>query len=61
MPAQLPDEPVELPPFTARIFIDEDGSVVFENLDEGLLEIARELDPDASFACDVELESPDTD
>ena len=61
MPVHLAGEPIELPPFTARIFIDEDGSVVFENLDEGLLEIARELDPDATFACDVELEPPDTE
>lgn len=54
----MPDEPADgLPPFSSRIFIDEDGSVVFENLDEGLAEVARELDPDAELTCDLETES----
>ena len=48
-----PEDDGALPPFQGRIFIDEDGSVVFENLDPGLAEVARELDPDASLACDL--------
>ena len=47
-----PDSP-ELPPFKGRIFIDEDGSVVFENLDPGLAEVALELNPEATLACDT--------
>ena len=42
-----------LPPFTGRIFIDEDGQVVFENLDPGLAEVALELDPDAPMTCAI--------
>ncbi len=44
----------ELPPFVGRIFIEEDGTVVFENLDPDLAEVARELDPDVVLTCDVE-------
>jgi len=50
-----PDSPEssseELPPFKGRIFIDQNGHVVFENLDEGLAEVALELDPDAELSC----------
>ena len=49
-----PEDPATgLPPFEGRIFIDEDGSVVFENLDAGLAEVALELDPDAELACEL--------
>ena len=53
--AMVSAEP-ELPPFVGRIFIDEDGTVVFENLDPGLAEVVRELDPDAVLTCSVEHE-----
>jgi len=51
--AMVSAEP-ELPPFVGRIFIDEDGTVVFENLDPGLAEVVRELDPDAVLTCDLD-------
>lgn len=47
----MPDPP--LPPFKSRVFIDDNGDVVFENLDPGLAEVARELDPDGALTCDV--------
>lgn len=40
-----------LPLFQTRIFIEPDGTVVFENLSEEMLEVARALDPEASFVC----------
>lgn len=42
-----------LPPFQGRIFIDDDGQVVFENLDPGLAEVALALDPEAELTCDI--------
>jgi hypothetical protein len=49
-----PDPPPGLPEFQGRIFIDEDGQVVFENLDPELAEVALELDPEALLACDLD-------
>ncbi len=45
--------PDPLPPFKGRIFIDEGGHVVFENLDPGLAEVALELNPDAELTCEI--------
>ena len=50
-----------LPPFKGRIFIDEDGQVVFENLDPGLAEVAMELDPDAALTCDLPAPTHEAD
>ncbi len=51
----MPDNPPpdNLPPFKSRVFIDDNGDVVFENLDPGLAEVALELDPEAAVACDL--------
>ncbi len=49
------DEAPREPVFQTRIFIEPDGSVVFENLSEDLLELALALDPDAVLTCAAPL------
>jgi hypothetical protein len=46
------------PIFQTRIFIEKDGTVVFENLSEELLALVQELDPDGELGLACRRESP---
>ena len=45
-----PDRP--LLPVEIEIYINSDGSVTFADLEEGVLPIARQLNPDQPLVCD---------
>lgn len=45
-------------PIEIEIYLNPDGSVTFADLEEHIVPLARELDPDSVLACDVPASAP---
>lgn len=55
LPPEVPDGDTSHLPVEVEVYINPDGSVIFADLESGMLPVAAALNPDQPLACDAPL------